>query len=390
MIATHKIKLYPTKGQEIYFRKACGVARFAYNWALNRWKERYKNGEKSSAYILIKELTAIKRQKYPWMMDVTKSAPQYAIHNLEKAFKNFFKKQSKYPRFKKKGIKDSFVAVENNNKFKYKHKKIWIPKIGWVRCAENLRFDGKVYNVVIKRTADMWFAVVTIKTPNEAPPVSENQVTVGVDLGVKHMMILSNGEKIDNLKPLNKRLRQLKRQQRKLSRRQKSSNNKRKQRIKVARLHYKINNIRQNAIHDATKYLVDNFDRIVIEDLNNAGMVKNHNLARQLNDVSFGEIRRQLAYKAYWYGKEVVIANRYFASTKICSSCGYKNTEITLSTREWTCPKCLIHHDRDVNSAKNLAKYGSTSEVEESNACGEDRLHDHKGRVVFDETRTNC
>jgi putative transposase len=385
----HQIKLYPTKRQEAYFKKACGVARFSYNWALDRWKQKYEQGERTSAYDLIKELTLIKKQEYPWMLEVTKTAPQYAIHNLERAYNNFFKKNARYPRFKKKGIKDSFVAVENKNTFKHEHRKIWIPRLGWVRCRENLRFKGKVNNVVVKRVADMWFAVVNIETFDEAPMVSENQVTVGVDLGVKHMMILNDGKTFDNPKSLKKNLRKLKREQRRLSRKQKGSNNRKKQQVKVARLHYKISNMRKHAIHNATKYLVSNFDRIVIEDLNVRGMLKNHNLAQSISDVSFGEIRRQLEYKSKWYGCDLIVVDRFFASSKLCSSCGYKLEKLNLNTREWVCPQCGEIHYRDENAAKNLANYSPTSEAEGSNVCGEGKVHGY-GQVAFYEAETNC
>ena len=389
MNKAHQIKLYPTKRQEVYFKKACGIARFAYNWSLDRWKQKYEQGETTSAYSLIKELTSIKREEYPWMLEVTKTAPQYAIHNLERAYKNFFKKNAKYPRFKKKGVKDNFVAIENKNQFRHEHRKIWIPRLGWVKMRENLRFEGKVNNVVVKRVADMWFAVVNIETPDEAPTVSKNQVTVGVDLGVRHMMILNNGKTFDNPRSLKKNLCKLKREQRWLSRKQKGSNNRKKQQIKVARLHYKISNIRKHAIHDATKYLVSNFDRIVIEDLNTQGMLKNHNLAQSINDVSFGKIRRQLEYKTQWYGCNLIIADRFFASSKLCSSCGYKLEKLDLNTREWVCPQCGEIHDRDINASKNLADYSSTSEVEESNVFGEDKVHDYS-QMIFSEGETNC
>jgi len=388
MHKAHKIKLYPTKGQQVYFNKACGTARFAYNWALHQWQERYKEGKNSSAYTLIKELTKIKHTEYSWMMDVTKTAPQYAIHNVEKAYKKFFKEGAGHPKFKKKGVKDSFVAVENKNQFKMQHKKIWIPRLGWVRCAENLRFEGKVNNVAVKRTADKWFAVVNIQVPDEAPAVSENQATVGVDLGISHMMILSNGVKIDNPKPLKQALSKLQREQRWLNRKQKGSNNRYKQRIKVARTHYKVSCVRQHAIHDATKYLVDNFGKIVIEDLSVKNMIKNRKLAQQLSDVGFGEIRRQLEYKSRWSGVELVVADRWFPSSKFCSSCGYKMPEMKLNIREWACPECGEIHDRDVNAAKNLAKYSSTPETGGSNACGDGKIHD-ESQVAVGEARIN-
>lgn len=375
MYKAHKVKLYPTKGQQVYFNKACGTARFAYNWALNQWAERYKEGINSSAYSLIKELTKIKRTEYPWMMEVAKTSPQYAIHNVEKAYKKFWKEGAGHPKFKKKGVKDSFVAAENKNQFKIQHKKIWIPRLGWVRCAENLRFEGKVNKVVVKRTADYWFAVISIQVSNEAPIVNESQVTVGVDLGINQMMILNDGTKIANPKPLKKALSKLQREQRRLSKKKKGSNNRAKQRMKVARVYYRITNIRHHAIHNTTKYLVDNYDKIVIEDLNNEGMRKNRRLARQLSDVGFRDIRRQLEYKCAWRGKELVVANRWFPSSKLCSSCGYKMSEMKLNVRKWVCPDCGKMHDRDINAAKNLAKYSPTPEAGESNACGDGKIH---------------
>lgn len=175
MNSAHVIKLIPTKSQEVFFRKSCGVARFSYNWALEKWKTDYKIGVKQSAYALIKHLNSIKRREFPWMQETGKCASQYAIHNLERAYKNMWTQKKCYPKFKRKGIRDSFVAVENSNSFKQKNFKIWVPRLGWVKCCENLRFNGKVNSVCIKRRADMWFAVVNVETqdkPIEMPVVS--------------------------------------------------------------------------------------------------------------------------------------------------------------------------------------------------------------------------
>jgi len=248
-IKAHQIKLYPTKSQEILFRKSCGVARFSYNWALAKWNELYKAGEKTSAYPLVKLQNSVKKEEWPWMKEVGKCAPQHAIHNLERAFKNFFKKNAKYPKFKKKGRKDSFVSVENKVGFKQKDFKIWAPKIGWVKCAENLRFDGKINNVVIKRIADMWFAFVNIEIENsnpiEIPVVSENQAAVGIDMGIKSMLVLSDGTVYENPKALKSNLKGLKRLQRGLSRKVKGSSNRRKQQMRVAKKHYRVSNIQK-------------------------------------------------------------------------------------------------------------------------------------------------
>src|SRR5690606_28452379 len=253
MIKSHSIKLYPTKKQERFFIKSCGVARFAYNWALNKWIENHKNGINSNKFSLNKELNSIKRDHFPGMLEVGKCDPQYSIYNLQKAFDNFFKKQANYSKFKKKGVKDSFIAIENQQSFgHHKHKKIKIPRLGYVKCAENIRFEGKVNNVVIKRVADMWFAVVNIETvPNETPALSESQVVVGIDLGTKDLAICSDGRVFKNPKALKSKLKSLKHQQRKLSRKVKGSNNKYKQRMKVAKLHYKVSCLRKNALHQA-------------------------------------------------------------------------------------------------------------------------------------------
>lgn len=374
MIKAHEIKLYPTKSQETLLRKSCGVARHSYNWALSLWKIMYGKGEKPSAYTLIKLQNSIKRQEFQFYLEVSKTAPQYAIHNLERAFKGFFKGDAKYPKFKKKGQKDSFVAIENCKAFKQSDYKIRIPRIGKIKCAENLRFEGKVNYVAVKRIADMWFAVVNIEVSESTPTLKhtsgDNQAIVGVDMGIKSMMVLSDGTVFENPKALKKNLKRLKRLQRGLCRKKKGSNNRRKQQVKLARLHYRISCLRNNAIHQATTAIVKKYDKIVVEDLNVKGMVKNRKLSQAIGDVSFGEIARQLSYKALWVGKEVVKADRFFASSKTCSNCGHKKEQLKLSERIYTCESCGFTCDRDLNAAKNLAKYNSTSKLEGCEACG--------------------
>lgn len=373
MITIHKIRIYPTKSQEILLNKSCGVARFSYNWALNQWKESYNSENKVSAYSLIKQLNSIKREQFPWMLEVSKNCPQYAIHNLENAFKRFFKKTSKYPKFKKKNSKNSFVAIENKQEFRQKNYKLHVPRIGKIKCAENLRFDGKVNNVVIKKVADMWFAMVNIEILNPVLDINEskNQAFIGVDLGIKTMITLSDGTTFDNPKALSKNLRRLKLIQRRLSKKVKDSNNRKKQQIKVARLHYKISCIRKDAIHKATAYINNNYNKIVIENLDILKMLKNKKLSRLLHDVSFGEIIRQLEYKSKIQGNIVIKADRFFPSSKLCSCCGHKKVDLKLSERIYNCINCGLSLDRDLNAAKNLASFGTTQRPCESQACGE-------------------
>lgn len=374
MIKAHIIKLYPNKSQELLIRKSCGIARYSYNWALAKWKELYESGEKPSAYSLIKLQNSIKRIEMPFFMEVSKTAPQYAIHDLQAAFTKFFKGIAKYPKFKKKGTKDSFIAVENKEQFRQKDFKIKLPRIGWVKCAENLRFEGKVNNVTVKRNANNWFAIINIEQPDATPALKQsmgdNQAIVGIDIGIKTLMVISDGTVYENPKALRKNLKRLKRMQRGLSRKQKGGNNRQKQKNRVARLHYRISCIRKNAIHQATTEIVRKYGRIVIEDLYVKGMLKNDKLAQSVADCSFGEIRRQLTYKAKWNCKELVVADRWFASSKTCSYCGVKKKILKLSERTFKCDNCGKEIDRDLNAAINLANYGTTGKLSESYASG--------------------
>jgi putative transposase len=370
MNKSHIIKLYPTNSQRIGLVKSCGVARFAYNWALDKWQTDYKNGITQSAYSLVKYLNSIKRTEFPWMQETSKSCSQYAIHNLEKAYKKMWKEKTGYPKFKKRGGRDSFVSIESQAAFRQRDYKIKLPKIGWVKCAENVRFNGKINNVVVKRVSDNWFAVVSVNDESVLKVNTSNSV-VGIDFGIKTMMVLSDGTTFENPKALSKNFRTLKRLQRSLDRKILGSNNRNKAKIKVSRKHYRISNIRKNAIHQATSYIVKNYDNIIIESLNPINMVKNHNLANSIQDVSFGEISRQLSYKALWYGKDLVKADTWFPSSKICSGCGNKKSILKLSERTYKCECCGLKIDRDLNAAINLANYSPTVKTTECEAFGE-------------------
>lgn len=356
MNKAHEIQLNPTKAQKVLIGKSCGCARHSFNWALAKWQELYKQGEKPSAYSLIKLQNSIKKEEMPFYLDVNKCAVQYAIHNVEAAYKKMWKEKSGYPKFKKKGSKDSFVAVENSKQFKQKDKKIWLPRIGWVKCYEDLRFCGKVNNVVVKIIVDKCFAVINMETI-EAPAISENQAVVGVDFGIKTMAFLSNGVTFENPKALKSNLKSLKRLQRGLNRKEDGSANRKKQQQKLAKKHYKISCIRKNATHKLSSHLVNNFGKIVIEDLNVSGILKNRKLSQSIHDVSFGEIRRQLTYKCKWKGVELVVADRFYPSSKLCSCCGHKKEVLRLSERIYKCSNCGISLDRDFNASLNLKNY---------------------------------
>ena len=382
MLRAHKIALDPNNAQATHFARACGVARFAYNWALAEWTRQYEAWKadnslpKPNQMALRRQLNAIKRSEFPWMLEVTKCAPQLAIMQLGEAFRNFFAKRAKYPKFRKKGIHDRFSI--SNDQFQIEGRRIRIPNLGWVRMREALRFRGKIVSATISRVADRWFASICVSVSDtdhaaslnlRSIPQAESQGAVGVDLGVSALATLSTGEVISGPKALACLLPRLRRLSRSVARKQKGSANRRKARLKLARHYARIANIRADALHKLTSDLTRRFELIGIEDLNVKGMLSNRHLSRSVSDMGFFEFRRQLDYKARDTGSLVVMADRWFASSKTCSDCGWKLEELPLSARSWTCPNCGVEHERDVNAAKNLKEYAVSSTV---SACGEE------------------
>jgi putative transposase len=374
MIIAHKIALDPNAAQESYFARACGTARFAYNWALAEWKRQYLAGEKPSEASLRRKLNSLKDEQFPWMREVTKNAPQQAIKNLGAAFKNFFAGTGQYPQFKKKGQHDSFRAdngpdKDHPNAVEVDGKRVKLPVIGWVKMREPLRFCARVKSAVVSRTADRWFVSLSVEIEH-VPPIRENQAVVGVDLGIKALATLSDdAPPVESPKALRRNLKKLKRLSRSLSRKVKGSANRRKAKVKIARLHARIANVRGDALHKLTTDLVRRFDIIGIEDLNVRGMMANGHLARAVADVGMSEFGRQLTYKAAMTGASIVVADRWFPSSKTCADCGHVHAGLTLSDREWVCEECGVIHDRDRNAAINLMKFAASSAV---TACGEE------------------
>jgi putative transposase len=349
----HKICLDPNHEQEQYFKQACGIARFTWNWALEEWKRQYENGLKPTAFALKKQFNAIKPVDFPWMYNVTKYASQQPFIHIQTAFNRFFNGLGGYPKFKKKGHHESFYIA--NNHIKLDGKNIKLPKLGWVRMRETLRFSGKVISATISGKANKWFVSLNVEL-DQAPKSCESQAGVGVDLGIKVLATLSNGEAFEAPKPLKKYLKKLKRMQRSLSRRLKGSNNRPEIKEKIASAHAKITNIRRDSLHKLTSFLTDNFGGIVIEDLNVSGMLKNRKLSRAIADIGFFEFRRQLEYKSKYKGNYLLIADRWFPSSKLCSNCGHKKEQLKLSERVYHCETCGQSRDRDLNAAINLKK----------------------------------
>ena len=374
MLIAHRIALDLNNVQATYMSQAAGTARFAYNWALSEWKRQYEAWKqdnslpKPSQEALRRQLNSIKRKEFPWMLEVTKNAPQMAIIQLGQAFKNFFAGRSKYPKFRKKGRDDRFTLT--NDLISIDGCRIRIPRLRWVRMRESLRFTGKIMAATISRVANRWFVSITVDTEdNSHLPKAENQGAAGVDLGVSALATLSTGEVIDGPKPHKALLLRLKRLSRSLSRKQKGSANRGKVKIKLAKLHARIASIRTDALHKLTTDLTRRFHSIGIENLNVSGMMKNRHLSRAIADMSFYEFRRQLQYKTAMRGGKVVVADRFYPSSKTCSVCGYKLESLPLSVRKWKCPGCGTDHNRDLNAAINLKNMAVSSTV---TACGEE------------------
>ncbi len=376
MHRVHKIKLDPTQEQAIYFARACGVARFAFNWALAEWKRQHEAGEKPNEAALRKRLNAIKASEFPWMAEVTKVAPQNAIKNVGLAFQHFFRRVKQggkpgYPRFKRKGLHDSFRA-DNGPQNATSHavecsgKTIKLPRCGVVRMREELRFTGRTLAATVSKMADGWYVAILVDT-NDCLSGPLNRGVVGVDLGIKELATLSTGEVIPALKPHRAAHARLTRLSRSLSRKQKGSANRAKAKAKLGRLHHRIANIRTDALHKLTTKLATEFSTIAIEDLNVSGMMRNRCLARSIADASFAEFRRMLTYKAAMTGAEVVVVDRFFPSSKTCHSCGTIHP-MKLSDRVMVCD-CGNVMDRDLNAAMNLKNKAVSLTVA---ACGEE------------------
>lgn len=369
MLIAHKIALAPNIAQRKYFAQASGVARFAYNWALVEWQAQYKAGGKPSDAALRRQLNAIKREQFPWMFDVTKCAAQEAIIDLGAAFRAFFEKRGKYPRFKRKDDRASFCAANEAGNFRTDGKRIKLPVVGWVRMREAVRFSGPLKRATISREADRWFVSLTVET-DDVKPVVQPHAEVGVDLGVKTLATLSTGESIEGPKAHKAALKRLRRANKALARKRRGSANFRKAKRRLARLHARVARIRKDATHKLTTRLVKTYRVVGIEDLNVRGMAANRKLARSIMDGGFFEFRRQLGYKAKLYGSRVVVADRWFPSSKTCSCCGVVKDTLALSQRTFHCDDCEFEADRDHNAALNLAKVAASSAVA---ACGEER-----------------
>ena len=420
MIVAHKIQLLPNNVQSSFFSQACGVARHTWNWAYREWERQSRNRnpiiidnygdvvgyEKRkpvddngalippvSGLALKKEFLALIDDQWPWMRIVPSHIYHQPFADLQSAWNRCYKGLAEKPVKKHKGkAKDSFYLANTCLTIEGRHVKI--SKLGQVRMREDLRFSGKVMSARISRTAGQWSISVAIEVPDVVPVHNQPTVAVGVDMGVNTMAALSTGEMRANPKALSKNEKKLKRLQRKLSRQLEAAKAKagipeekpiprgtrlefsgrmQDTKLKIQRVHQRIGSIRSNAQHQLSSELTKRFGIVAIEDLNVKGMTasakgdaanpgknvaQKSGLNRGMMDVGFGELRRQLDYKAKRTGTQLAVINRWFPSSKTCSVCGVVQEYMPLNIREWRCPSCGAQHDRDVNAAKNIKRIG--------------------------------
>ncbi len=359
-----RTKLKLNNQQKTVMAQHAGYSRWVYNWGLRLWEEAYKDGLKPSVGMLKKFFTNHVKPQYQWMNELSSKVYQYAFINLGEAIARFFSKKGKYPRFKKKGKADSFTIDNSGAPIKIGGLRHKLPFVGWLRTYEVLP-ECITKKVTISQQAGDWYLSFHYCLP-EIEPTLLSVERVGVDLGVNALATLSTGIVYPNLKTYRQAKRKLAVLQRCLRRKQKDSSNRRKATIKLARQHRRVASIRNDYLHKITTYLAKNHGEVVIEDLNVSGMLANHNLAAAIADCGFYEFRRQLEYKCQRYGSKLVIVDRFYPSSQICSSCGHRQ-KMPLKERVYVCPACNVSRDRDLNAAINLSRLG---EALPWKACG--------------------